>query len=240
MNKITQLSVIAAGIFLASCGSTRQTKDQDIKLETQEQKLSYAIGKDVGSNLRNNKIKVDSDIFLKGFRDAVNDTDGKAKYLMTDAEITSTFQEYQKSKMAEMQKQQEAEASRYRAEGEQFLTNNRSKAGIKETASGLQYEVIKEGSGAKPTGNSTVKVHYTGTLLDGTVFDSSVQRGEPAQFPLNGVIKGWTEGLQLMNKGSKYKLYIPADLAYGNQGAGELIKPGMTLIFEVELLDIVK
>lgn len=240
MKNLNLLTITAISTLIYSCGTKSEANGQQMKLETQEQKLSYAIGKDVGSNLRNNKINVQTDIFIQGLKDALQDSNGNGKYLMTNEEISKTFQEYQNQKMAEMQKQSEAESAKYKAEGEQFLTNNRSKEGVKETASGLQYLVIKEGSGPKPTATSTVKVHYTGTTLDGTIFDSSVQRGEPAQFPLNGVIKGWTEGLQLMSKGSKYKLFIPADLAYGNQGAGEQIKPGMTLIFEVELLEIVK
>lgn len=128
----------------------------------------------------------------------------------------------------------------YIAENEAFLAKNKEKAGVSVTPSGLQYEVIKMGTGPKPTQNSTVKVHYTGTLIDGTEFDSSVKRNEPAQFPVSGVIPGWTEALQLMPVGSKFKLYIPENLAYGANKAGDVIKPFSTLIFEVELLEIVQ
>jgi FKBP-type peptidyl-prolyl cis-trans isomerase FklB len=128
----------------------------------------------------------------------------------------------------------------YIAQNEAFLENNKKKEGVITTPSGLQYEVIKMGTGPKPTAESTVRVHYTGTLIDGTEFDSSVKRGQPVEFPVIGVIPGWTEALQLMPVGSKFKLYIPENLGYGAQGAGDVIKPFSTLIFEVELLDIVK
>jgi FKBP-type peptidyl-prolyl cis-trans isomerase FklB len=128
----------------------------------------------------------------------------------------------------------------YIEQNEAFLTKNKDKAGVTITASGLQYEVIKMGTGPKPTAQSTVKVHYVGTLIDGTEFDSSIKRNQPAQFPVSGVIPGWTEALQLMPVGSKFKLYIPQSIAYGAKGAGEKIKPYSTLIFEVELLEIVK
>ena len=135
---------------------------------------------------------------------------------------------------------QKAQSGGKISEGEAFLAENGKRPEVTTTASGLQYEVIEMGDGAKPTASSTVKVHYRGTLLDGTVFDSSYDRGEPISFPLNGVIRGWTEGLQLMPVGSKFKFYIPYDLAYGERGAGQVIGPYETLIFEVELLNIEK
>ena len=131
------------------------------------------------------------------------------------------------------------EANKTKEEGEKFLADNKTKSGVITTESGLQYQVITEGTGAKPTAEDHVKVHYTGTLLDGTKFDSSIDRGEPAEFPVSQVIKGWTEGLQLMPVGSKYIFWIPSDLAYGDRGAGQMIKPNSTLKFEVELLEIV-
>lgn len=234
----TMALVFTSVAVISSCGQAQKNKkNTEVKLETEEQQLGYAIGKDVANNLKTAEVKIDVEAFTR----AVNDVLNGGTVAQTDQESNKVIQDYQMKKMQEMQKASEAEAGKFLAEGEQFLTNNRAKEGVKETASGLQYKVVKEGSGEKPTALSQVKVHYTGTLLDGTVFDSSVQRGEPATFGLNQVIKGWTEGLQLMNKGSKYMLYIPADLAYGNQAPpGSPIKPGMTLIFEVELLDIIK
>ena len=137
-------------------------------------------------------------------------------------------------------KEQQAEGEKNKAANDKFLEDNKSKDGVKVTESGLQYLVMKEGTGEKPTAESKVKVHYHGTLIDGTVFDSSVERGEPAEFGVNQVIKGWTEGLQLMSVGSKYKFFIPQDLAYGARQTGEKIKPYSTLVFEVELLEVAK
>lgn len=237
MKQLQIMALAFTAMAVISCGTQKNNQNEPVKLETEEQKLGYAIGKDVANNLKTAEVKIDVEAFSRAVADVLNGQ----PLAQTDAESNKVIQDYQQKKMAEMQKASEAEAGKYRAEGEQFLTNNRSKEGVQVTASGLQYKVIKEGSGPKPTALSQVKVHYTGTLLDGTVFDSSVERGEPATFGLNQVIKGWTEGLQLMSKGSKYMLYIPADLAYGNQAPpGSPIKPGMTLIFEVELLDILK
>lgn len=237
MRHLRMLALIFTSVAMAgSCGQAQKNKKgKELKLETEQQKLSYAIGKDVANNLKTAGVEVDVEAFSRALEDVLT---GK-QLAMTDQEANQVIQNYQNRKMQEMQKEAEAEAVKYRAEGEQFLANNRGKEGVKETASGLQYKVITEGKGPKPTATSKVKVHYKGTLLDGTVFDSSYDRGEPATFGLNQVIRGWTEGLQLMSKGSKYVLYIPTDLAYGNNAPpGSKIKAGMTLIFEVELLDI--
>ena len=146
----------------------------------------------------------------------------------------------EKAKMAKRAEENKVNFKEYIDQNEKFLADNKGKSGVTTTASGLQYEVVKMGNGPKPTTESMVKVHYTGTLIDGTEFDSSVKRNEPAQFPVSGVIPGWTEALQLMPVGSKFKLYIPQDLAYGENGAGDIIKPYSTLIFDVELLEIIK
>ena len=201
------------------------------------EKVSYSIGLRMGKNFSGDDIKIDLTWLSKGITDGMK-KDGEP--LLTDKEQREVMIEFQK----DLQKQQIAKAAaqskKNKEEGEKFLADNKKKDGVKVTDSGLQYQVIKEGDGAKPKATDTVKVHYHGTLIDGTVFDSSVEREEPAQFPVNRVIKGWTEALQLMQVGDKYRLVIPSDLAYGQNGAGGDIGPNAVLVFEVELLDIVK
>lgn len=199
-----------------------------------EDSLSYAYGVGLGDNLRENFSQMPVDInmkmFMKAFTMALNGEDGKLRIKPEQA-----YQIFQHCMMSVMQKQ----AQNNKKLAAEFLADNAKKEGVKTTASGLQYEVITEGDGAVPTAADRVSVHYHGTLLDGTVFDSSVERGTPAQFGVSQVIPGWQEGLQLMKVGSKYKFYIPSDLAYGDQGAGDVIAPGSMLVFEVELLDII-
>lgn len=206
-------------------------------------KVSYFIGSQIGGNIANNfkqqGVDVDLDSFLGAIRDQFEGKPSKYK----PEELEAAMQEFEKvmqGKQAEMQAAQAAKAGETKAAGAKFLAENGKKDGVKTTASGLQYEVIKQGDGPKPVATDKVNVHYHGTLLNGKVFDSSVERGEPITFGVQEVIKGWTEALQLMNVGSKYKLYIPSDLAYGDNGAGADIGPGETLVFEVELLKIEK
>ncbi len=200
------------------------------QLKDQKDKVSYSIGLDIGFNFVKQNIEVNPDALAAGVRDAV-----AGKPQLTDQQVKDTMSTFEK----DMQDKQAAKGKEAAATGEKFLSENKSKPGVKTTASGLQYKVLKEGSGATPKETDTVKVNYRGTLIDGTEFDSSYKRGEPATFPVNRVIKGWTEALQLMKVGSKYQLFIPASLAYGERGAGAQIPPNSTLIFEVELLDIV-
>lgn len=212
---------------------------------TQHEKNSYALGFGAGENYKNlglEKSDLNFETFLQGFKDAF---EGENK--LTMEEMRACFEELQskvEAKQREMEAKQNAENEKIAAiekeKGSQFLAENKKREGVKETESGLQYEVIVMGTGEKPVATSNVKVHYHGTTIDGEVFDSSVQRGTPAEFPLNRVISGWTEGLQLMPIGSKFIFYIPSDLAYGNNSQGPVIKAGSTLIFEVELLDILK
>ena len=214
-------------LFLA--GTTFTLKSQNM---TQTEKNSYALGANVGESFKTSGIEVAFDAFKEGFLDALK---GENKFSME--EMSACFEDIQRQMTAKQSAGNEEEKEK----GRKFLAANKLRDGIKETPSGLQYEVIVMGTGAKPAATDQVKVHYTGKTLEGQVFDSSVGRGEPIVFGLNQVITGWTEGLQLMPIGSKFMLYIPSELAYGERGApGGVIKPGATLIFEVELLDIQK
>lgn len=206
-------------------------------LDTDKKKLSYAIGRDIGTNLRLAGLDIDAAVLAEAMNHGLTDSG----YLMDAAAAQQVITDYQQAKLREAEMESEKAAAVYKAEAEAFLANNRSVAGVKETPSGLQYKSIIEGNGEKPTATSKVKVHYKGTLADGTKFDSSYDRNQPATFGLNQVIKGWTEGLQLMPVGSKYMFYIPSDLGYGtNPPPGSVIQPGSLLIFEVELLEIIK
>lgn len=208
----------------------------DASLKTEKDKHSYMIGVLWGKQLQDIKDDVDIEVVKKGLGDAYKGE----KVLMTDAEAQEISVEFRTVLQKKREEQQKISATENIKIGEEFLAKNKAVAGVKVTDSGLQYQVITEGKGAKPKVNDQVKVHYTGTLINGTKFDSSVDRGQPATFPLNGVIAGWTEALQLMPVGSKYKLFIPGALAYGEQGQPQGgIGPNEVLIFEVELLEII-
>ena len=223
MNKTTQLLILIFSINL-SIKSTMSAQ----KLNNEIDSVSYSLGVNIGENLKTQF----PDINLKNFELAIkNVLDNQKEPKISGADAQKVIQNY-------FQKQQAKASESVIEEGKKFLTENSKKDGVITLESGLQYEIIKSGEGAKPTINDQVTTHYHGTLLDGTVFDSSVDRGEPASFPVGGVIKGWTEALQLMSVGSKWKLYVPYDLAYGERGAGPQIGPYSTLIFEVELLNI--
>ena len=206
----------------------------EVALKTQKDKVSYSMGLNLGNSLMRQPFEVDVDLFMTGFTDAVK----KRKPLMTDQEMRETeiaFQNEMAEKQAQMMK---AAAEKNKKEGEAFLAENKKKEGVKVLPSGLQYKVIKDGTGAIPKATDSATVNYKGTLINGTEFDSSYKRGQPATFQVNGVIKGWTEALQLMKAGSKWQLFVPSDLAYGEKGAGPQIGPNAVLIFEVELLSI--
>lgn len=199
------------------------------------QKVSYGLGFDLGRNMKQGDVQLDIPTLTGGIEDALA---GKQPRF-SEAELKEAFAVFQQSMMEKEQAKQAAAASKAEGEGKAFLESNKGKPNVKTTATGLQYEITKEGTGAQPKSTDTVKVHYTGTLVDGTKFDSSVDRGEPIEFPLDQVIAGWTEGIQLLKIGSKAKLFIPSNLAYGPQGRPPVIPPNAVLLFDVELLDIV-
>ena len=202
----------------------------DIDLSTTELKASYGVGLQMGQQIQSAFTGVSLAAAIAGIRDGFNNQQPRVE---PDA-INEAFQAIQ----ATMQAEEQANADKYAKEGEEFLAENAKRDEVTVTASGLQYEVLEAGSGEKPSASSTVKTHYRGTLINGEEFDSSYSRGEPTQFPVNGVIAGWTEALQLMPVGSKWKLFIPYQLAYGEKGAGGAIGPFQALIFELELIDI--
>lgn len=205
-----------------------------MKLTNDKEKVSYIIGEDIGFSFLREGYDIDVDVLVEALKAAAT---GKSENLLTETEKNEVMMRWQQEMQAKKQAQMAEQGKKARAEGAAFMEVNRNNPGVFETKSGLQYQVIKGAEGRKPAATDTVHVHYHGTLLNGQVFDSSVERGEPISFPLNQVIAGWTEGVQLMSIGSKYKFFIPADLAYGDQAVGT-IPAGSTLIFEVELLDI--
>lgn len=219
MATIVLATVLPASVVLAD----------EASLDTEKAKVSYSIGLMIGERVLKTYDDIDYELLMQAMQ---AQHQGK-ETLMSVEDAGRVLQEQQ-------QKQADARSGAAKAEGEKYLETNAKREGVQVTDSGLQYEVLQESDGAKPTSANTVKVHYVGTLLNGKEFDSSVARGEPATFPLRGVIPGWTEGLQLMNVGSKFKFVIPSELAYGDRGAGPNIGPGETLVFEVELLEIVE
>jgi len=203
-------------------------------LQTEEQRMGYSLGAMMGRQFRDDKLQVDAEALARGVREGYS-----AETLsMSDEEIGAGMQQLQTSHSERMQNEQNAQAENNLAASQEFMAKNATEEGVVTTESGLQYRVITAAEGAKPSADDTVRVHYRGTLIDGTEFDSSYKRGEPVTFPVGGVIPGWVEALQLMPVGSKWNLYVPSELAYGPGGAGQLIGPNSALIFEVELLAI--
>ena len=225
----TSLLIVASSLALVSLAWAA-----DPQLKDQKDKVSYSIGLDIGSTLKRQLIDVNGELLNTGIQDGLS---GK-KALLSEEEMKAVMATFQKDMTEKQAAAKKATGEKNAAEGTKFLAENKAKEGVKTTASGLQYKVVKEGTGATPKATDTVKVNYRGTTINGTEFDSSYKRGEPASFPVNRVIPGWTEALQLMKPGAKYQLVIPASLAYGERGAGSDIGPNATLLFEVELVEI--
>jgi FKBP-type peptidyl-prolyl cis-trans isomerase len=229
----TQSSGAAAKTSGTKTSTTTKTRTA-LTLKTQKEKASYALGMSIGTGMHHQNLPVDPALVSRGLRDAM----AGGKTLMTEEEMKAALQQLRGQVQTQQAAKAHAEGESNRKAGDAFLEANKSKEGVKTLPDGLEYKVLKEGSGPKPSATDTVTVNYRGTLIDGKEFDSSYKRGQPVSFPLNGVIKGWTEALQLMPVGSKWELFIPPDLAYGDHPPDPSIAPGSTLIFEVELLSI--
>jgi FKBP-type peptidyl-prolyl cis-trans isomerase FklB len=222
-----KLIVVLGILFLVS----QVNAEEKLVLKNQKEKVSYIIGMDIGGKLKTQSVDIDPNILAKGIQDALSG----ANPLLSKEEIQETMVAFQKEMMAKLEEM----AKKNKADGEAFLAENKKKEGVKTLPSGLQYKVIKAGTGKKPKADDTVTANYRGTLIDGTEFDSSYKRGQPATFPVSGgMIPGWTEALQLMEEGAKWQLFIPSNLAYGERGTGGIIGPSAALIFEIELVSI--
>lgn len=253
MNKFTavMLCILASGIFYARPAAAQTSSGGKLPdapaaktqspsassaapFKDQKEKASYALGMNIGSSMRKQSIEIDPNVLLQGLKDSLSG----GKTLLTEDEERATLTQFQSDLRAKQEEKRKQQAETNQKQGEAFLAANKSKEGVIALPSGLQYKVLTPGTGPKPAASDTVVCNYKGTLIDGTEFDSSSKHGGPATFPVSGVIKGWTEALQLMPVGSKWQLFIPGSLAYGERGAGGDIGPNATLIFEVELVSI--
>ena len=214
--------------------TTPAAKPKPLTLTTQKDKVSYAVGMSMAKTLQRDSLDVNPDILVKGLRDVLAGN----KPLLTDEQAGATLSALQQEMRAKQQERAQQAGLSNKKEGDDFLAANKGKEGVVTLPSGLQYKILKQGTGPKPAASDSVVCNYRGTLINGTEFDSSYKRGQPATFPVGGVIKGWTEALQLMPVGSKWQLFVPSNLAYGERGAGADIGPNATLIFEVELISI--
>ncbi len=227
-------ALTTAALALGLLATTATAADTKMTLKDDKDKVSYSIGLNIGRSMKTEGLPINPDALAAAMKDVF----AGAKPQLTDEEVQTVMQNFQKEMQAKQTAAREEGLGKNKAEGEKFLADNKKKEGVKTTASGLQYKVIKDGTGKTPKATDTVKTHYRGTLLSGTEFDSSYKRNEPAEFPVNGVIKGWTEALLLMKEGAKWQLFIPSELAYGERGAGKDIGPNSTLIFDIELLSV--
>ena len=233
-----------AGIILSSLSfaqsqekpSNLESNASKLGLDTEKEKFSYSIGMEIGENLSFSELDLIPDLVAEGLK---NSLENKG-LLLSKEEAQRIRVDFQEKLIREKEKRKQELARKNQKAGQEFLSKNKQKPGVKTTSSGLQYKILQEGSGASPALEDTVTVHYKGTLLDGSVFDSSYKRGEPATFPLKGIIPGWQQALTMMKTGGKWKLFLPPKLAYGSRQAGQMIEPNSTLIFEVELLSVDK
>lgn len=234
MIRYKMLISLLLSMGLAASVQAQDDESMPEELDTEAKQFSYVVGMDVGNSLKD----LDADLDLETVIMAMRDVMSGDEVLLSESQANELKQAFFQKRQQQAAEQAKKQAAANRERGEKFLAENAQKEGVETTESGLQYEIIEEGSGPSPDASDRVTVHYTGTLIDGTVFDSSRERGEPASFALNQVIPGWTEGLQLMKEGGHYKFYIPSELAYGERGAGDVIEPGSTLIFDVELMEV--
>lgn len=235
MKKILSVLVIVFMLVSIGCSKGAVTEQKKpLKLENERQKAGYSIGHNIGLNIKNIADDIDMDALYQGIQDAAF----AKKVQLTKEEMETVLKDFSQKVNQKMMEKRKIDSQKNKTEGDAFLAANAQKPGVKVTASGLQYLVVEEGKGPKPKATDVVKVDYRGTLIDGKEFDSSYARKQPATFPLNQVIPGWTEGVQLMSVGSTYKFFIPAALGYGDRGAGDQIPAGATLVFEVKLISI--
>ncbi len=246
MKLVTFAALTATTIVLAACGGEKSVETapaaaakpaaETAVLESLDQRLSYIVGENMASQFARDGIQLD----VNALSLAVKDVQAGSTSRLSEEDKQATIAEIQKRGQEQQKAELEAIANKNKADGEAYMAENAKKEGVVTTASGLQYKEVTAGEGEAPAAEDTVTVHYKGTLIDGTVFDSSYERGQPATFPVSGVIPGWVEALQLMNVGDKFELVIPSDLAYGPGGTGPVIGPNSTLVFEVELLEVTK
>jgi len=225
------LAVVLAIVFIMACAACAEGPTP---LASEKDRLSYSIGMDIGKNLKRQEIDIDPDLLARGFRDSFSGS----KTLLSDEEATRILTTFQRDLTAKQQEKTREIAASAKKKGDEFLAKNKKKQGVRTTSSGLQYRVLRQGTGKSPKATDSVTVNYRGTLIDGKEFDSSFNRGQPATFRVDGVIKGWTEALQLMKEGAKWELFLSPDLAYGERGAAPVIGPNEVLIFEVELIEV--
>jgi FKBP-type peptidyl-prolyl cis-trans isomerase FklB len=228
-----QILIIAISFLLAVIGCSQTASDTNLPISSNVDSVSYSIGQDIGKNFKKQDIEIDPKIMMQGIVDAMADTS-----MLTDAEIQKVMMNFQVAMREKQQNKMKEASEKNKAEAEAFFAENKNKEGVITLDSGLQYKVLKSGNGKSPKLSSSVEAHYAGRLIDGTEFDSSYKRGKPQAFKVTGVIKGWTEILQLMKEGDKWEVYIPSDLAYGERGSGPTIGPNAALIFEMELISV--